>query len=209
MMSKIMIAGIGTEVGKTVVSAIIATLLKGDYWKPVQCGDEEGSDTALMKKWLGSEHTIFNPAYSLKAPLSPHHAACLENVFIDEKQIHLPQTLRPLIIEGVGGVLVPLNDKTLSIDVFKHWDCKWIIVSKHYLGSINHTLLTLEYLKQQKFPLLGIIFNGSPNLESETVILQTSQLPCLGRLKNETYIDRKIIQRYAGQWQSQFIKHLL
>ena len=194
-MHRIMVAGIGTNVGKTIVSAILATLLKGDYWKPIQCGDE---DTAIVEKWLNT--TIHPPAYSLKAPLSPHHAARLENTLIRLDSITLPKTTRPLIIEGVGGILVPLTPNTLSIDLFKSWDCKWVIVSKHYLGSINHTLLTIAVLKQLCLPILGIIFNGEENLDSESSILEISKIPLLGRLLPETNLNSQTIKRYAKQW---------
>lgn len=207
-MHKIMVAGIGTDVGKTIVSAILATILKGDYWKPIQCGDEENSDTSTMKKWLDSTYTIHPPAYSLKAPLSPHHAARLESTSIGLDSITLPQTMRPLIIEGVGGILVPLTSKISSLDLFKSWDCQWVIVSRHYLGSINHTLLTLEVLRKLRLPILGIIFNGEPNPDSESAILEISQVPVLGRLLPEANLNPQTIQRYATQWQPLFSKLL-
>jgi dethiobiotin synthetase len=208
-MHRIMVAGIGTDVGKTIVSAILTTLLNGDYWKPIQCGDEEDSDTATVKRWLDSTiYTIHPSAYSLKAPLSPHHAARLENTLIRLDSITLPQTTRPLIIEGVGGIFVPLTRNILSIDLFKSWDCKWVIVSKHYLGSINHTLLTIEVLKKLCLPILGIIFNGENNPDSEAAILKISQLPPLGRLLPEDKLNPQTIQRYAKQWQPLFSKLL-
>ncbi len=137
-MKRIMIAGIGTNVGKTVVSAIVTTLMDGDYWKSVQSGPEDDSDVFIMRNLINtSEHKIYAPSYSLKAPLSPHHAARLENIIVDPTTIIPPSTARPLIIESVGGVLVPLTTRVLTIDLFKLWNCQWIIVSKHYLGSIN------------------------------------------------------------------------
>lgn len=208
-MYRIMVAGMGTEVGKTIVSAILTILLNGDYWKPIQCGDEESSDTATLKRWLDTTiHTIHPPVYSLKAPLSPHHAARLENTLIRLDFITVPRTTRPLIIEGVGGVFVPLTLKILSTDLFKSWDCKWVIVSKHYLGSINHTLLTIEALKKLCLPILGIIFNGEHNPDSEAAILEISQLPLLGRLVPEATLNLQTIQRYAKQWQPLFSKLL-
>lgn len=204
-MPRIMVAGIGTDVGKTVVSAILTTLLDGDYWKPIQCGEEEHADTVKMQQWIDTtRHAIHAPAYSLKAPLSPHHAARLENTLIDLDSIHLPSTRRTLIIEGVGGILVPLTSKISCIDLFKSWNCEWIVVSKHYLGSINHTLLTLEVLKILGLPILGIIFNGEYNPDSENAILGISQLPVMGRLFPEDNLNREIIQKYASQWQLHF-----
>lgn len=203
-----MIAGIGTDVGKTVVSGILTTLLQADYWKPIQCGDEENSDSAVMKSWLDSaKHTVHPSAYSLKAPISPHHAAFLENKTIEWESIALPSTKRHLVVEGVGGVLVPINSHTLTLDLFKSWGCQWIVVSKHYLGSINHTLLTIEILKQLGLPLLGILFNGEKST-SEEPILEISKLPLLGRLLPEPIINPHTIQRYAKQWQPQILQCL-
>lgn len=208
-MNSIIIAGCGTEIGKTIVSAIITTAMQGDYWKPIQCGEAENSDTTMMHQLINvDKHCIYNPAYSLKAPLSPHHAARLEGVSIDIDSIIPPKTLRPLVIESVGGVLVPLNSHKLSIDLFNLWNSKWVIVSKHYLGSINHTLLTIEVLKQRKISIAGIIFNGEPNVDTETAILENSQISCLGRLLPESTINSTTIQRYAAQWK-QRLSHLI
>ena len=196
------IAGSGPDVGKTIVSAILTTLMDGDYWKPIQCGDEENSDTATIKKWIDTtRHHIHPPAYSFKAPLSPHHAARLEHISIDPNSITIPQTKRPLIIESVGGIFVPLTTKVLTIDLFKSWGCKWIVVSRHYIGSINHTLLTISALKQHRVPIAGIIFNGELNPDSEAAILDIAQIPLLGRLLPEADFNSQTITRYATQWQ--------
>lgn len=208
-MHRIIVAGIGTGVGKTVIAAILTTLLDGDYWKPIQCGEEEDSDTARIKKWIDTEkHSIHPPAYSLKAPFSPHHAARLENSSIQLNSIALPQTTRPLIIESVGGILVPLTKKIVSMDLFKSWNGKWVIVSKHYLGSINHTLLTIEVLKQHRVPILGIVFNGEPNPDSEEALLEISQLPLLGRILPEPHLNQQTIQRYVKQWQPRALRFI-
>lgn len=205
-MHRIIIAGSGTEVGKTVVSAIFTTLLEGDYWKPIQCGDEKDSDTARIKTWVDTDkHQIHVPAYSLKAPFSPHHAARLEGISIKADSIIPPQTTRPLIIESVGGIFVPLTRQLLSIDLFKRWQCHWIVVSKHYLGSINHTLLTIEALKQHQVPILGIIFNGKAQIDSESAILKIAKVPFLGRLLPEKDLNINTIQRYAKKWQPNFL----
>lgn len=202
-MRKIIVAGSGTDVGKTIVSAILTTLLQADYWKPIQCGDERDSDTAVMQKLIDTtNHHIYSPAYHLNYPLSPHHAARLENISINLDQITLPQSKRPLIIESVGGIFVPLTTEILSMDLFKSWDSKWVVVSKHYVGSINHTLLTLDALKRQNIDVAGLIFNGEPNSDTEAAILQFSQLPLLGRLLPEEFINSQTIQRYAQQWQT-------
>jgi dethiobiotin synthetase len=202
-MPRFMICGINTDIGKTVASAILTTIFKGDYWKPIQSGDETQSDTFKMKELLSSAHTIFPPAYSFKAPLSPHHAAALENVNMDFSSIRLPHTKRPLIIEGVGGILVPLTNSTTSFDLFKTWDCQWIIVAKNYLGSINHTLLTIDFLQRQNITIKGIIFNGEANLYSEKAIFEITKLPFLARILPEPYINHHTIQRYSQQWHPQ------
>lgn len=202
-----MVAGIGTDVGKTIVSAILAILLQGDYWKPIQCGDEESSDQAQLMKWLDPlQHTVHQPAYSLPHKLSPHHAARLERMTIESEELRIPQTDRSLIIEGVGGVLVPLTSTISSLDLFCSWDCQWVVVSNHYLGSINHTLLTIRELRRRCIPLLGLIFNGVPNSDSESVILEISQLPCLGRLLPEVELNRQTFKRYVEQWRQSFAK---
>ncbi len=201
-MNKFIVAGIGTEVGKTVVAAILTTCLQGEYWKPIQCGDEEDLDTTIMKKWIDTTLYPIHPSvYTLQAPLSPHHAARLEKISICVENIVLPQTKRPLIIESVGGIFVPLTAKTLSFDLFKSWNIPWIVVSRHYLGSINHTLLTFDALKRNNISIAGIVFNGLPNHDSESVILEFSQVPVLGRLLPESTINPQIIQRYAKLWQ--------
>lgn len=208
-MHKFIVAGSGTGVGKTVVSAILTKLLSGDYWKPIQCGLEEKSDTNIIKSLVDTnKHQVHQPSFSLKAPLSPHQAAKLENTYIDLNKITLPRHVRPLIIETVGGIFTPLTSNFLSVDLFKSWNGPWIVVSRHYLGSINHTLLTLFALKEKKVPILGIIFNGHLNPESEKVILEISQVPFLGRVLFEERINAETIQKYSGLWQPLISKFL-
>lgn len=200
-MNKVIVAGIGTEVGKSVVAAILVTCLKGEYWKPVQCGDIDNSDTAVLKRLIdGKKYRIHESAYTLSGPLSPHHAARLENISIRPETIVPPRTTRPLVIESAGGIFVPLTEEILSFDVFKSWKAAWIVVSKHYLGSINHTLLTLDALKRNNISPAGLIFNGHPNRDSENAILRVSGVPVLGRLLPESSIDPQTIQRYAKLW---------
>jgi dethiobiotin synthetase len=208
-MNKLIVAGSGTGVGKTIVSAILTTCFQGDYWKPVQCGDEEDSDTVVMRKLIDTTKChIHKPGYSFQAPLSPHSASKLENTEICMENLVLPLTLRPLIIEGVGGIFVPLSTKILSFDLFKTWNAPWVVVSRHYLGSINHTLLTLHALKQHNISIAGIVFNGLPNYDSESAILDFSQVPVLGRLLPESNINPQIIQRYAKLWRPQLTQIL-
>lgn len=200
-MRKIIIAGIGTGIGKTVVSAIITEALEADYWKPVQTGTEEVTDSEVVKCLVSHSNFQSHPeSYSFSAPLSPHHAAKLENREIDPRLISLPLTVRPLVIEACGGILVPLNDKTLFFEKLLSFEAEWILVSHHYLGSINHTLLTCEFLRQRSINVRGLIFNGKPNPETERAILNFSGLRLLGNLFPEKTLNQTIIKRYAELW---------
>jgi dethiobiotin synthetase len=200
IMRKIVVAGIGTDVGKTIVSSILTDALDANYWKPVQCGLCHDRET--IETFLGKDRTFPETVY-LKAPRSPHHAAELEGVSIDPAQIIPPQTERTLIIEGCGGILVPLTLQTLTIDLFASWGCEWVIVSRHYIGSINHSLLTLEALKRRSLNIKGIIFNGHPCPQTESAILKFSNLPCIARLQQEPQWNLKTIHAYAKQWTGQ------
>lgn len=187
-MKHIIVAGCGTGVGKTIVSAILAIALDGAYWKPIQT--EPDSET--VQQWWPH---VYPPAYHFTTPVSPHQAGK-----VDISHIILPMSERPLIIESVGGVLVPLNMQTLSMDLFATWDASWIIVSRHYLGSINHTLLTIEALKKRNVHIHSIVFNGEPHPPTEEAILSFSKVPCLGRLFPEKNITIKTLKRYAKKW---------
>jgi dethiobiotin synthetase len=200
-MNKIIVAGNGTDVGKTIASAVLTTKLQADYWKPVQCGFPGACDSSVIGQLVDSrQHRIHPSSYFLKAFLSPHHAARLENIEIDTSKIIPPSTDRMLVIESVGGIMASLTTTTLTIDLFEQWEAQWVLVCKHYLGSINHTLLTIEALKRRGIKLLGLIFNGEPNPDSEAVIIANSRLPVIGRLLPEPILDINIIQRYATQW---------
>ncbi len=200
-MRKIAVAGIGTEVGKTIVSAILAKALNADYWKPIQCGSQR--DKKTVEELLDCKKTTHPEALFLKTPCSPHKAAKIEGLHINERRIDPPVTSRPLIIEGCGGIFVPLNQNALMIDLMQSWDCEWVIVSRHYLGSINHTLLTLESMKKRGLDIRGLIFNGNRCVETETAILKFGKIPCIARLKQETQWNSYRIRTYAKQWMSQ------
>lgn len=201
-MTIIIVAGIGTDVGKTIASAVLMKALQADYWKPIQCGDADHSDCRTIAQLVPNEqHRIHPSTYTFEAPLSPHHAARLQNIQIDIESIKLPETNRPLIIESAGGILVPLTTTLSTMDLFSRWNAQWILVSRHYIGSINHTLLTIESMKLRGIKLLGLIFNGVPNPDSEEAILAISEMNMIGRLNPEPIFNPQIIQRYAGQWQ--------
>ncbi len=144
------ITGISTDVGKTVAAAIVAQALEADYWKPIQAGDLDDSDTHKVKRYISNEKTQFHEnAFTLKTPMSPHAAAEIDGVQIKAKEVKRPETKNHLVIEGAGGLLVPINEtETIADLIYK--DDKVIVVSRHYLGSINHTLMTIELLKSKR-----------------------------------------------------------
>lgn len=193
------ITGIGTGVGKTVASAIITEALQADYWKPVQAGDLDCSDTHRVKDLVSSPGSIFHPeAFKLKNAMSPHAAAALENIEIIPEEISAPETRNDLVIEGAGGVMAPLNNRQTMLHLMLHLDAGIVLISSGYLGSINHTLLSWQILKAAGLRIKGIVFNGKENLESEKFILQYTGLPCLLRIKQEETITKKMISRYAA-----------
>jgi dethiobiotin synthetase len=197
---KLFITGIGTDVGKTIASAIITQALEADYWKPIQAGDLADSDSHKIKKYLSNTITVIHPnSYAFKTPASPHLAAALDNIIVDISLINEPETENHLVIEGAGGIFVPLNDNNTIADLIQP-DYKVIVVSRHYLGSINHTLLTVEALKHRKIDIAGIIFNGDKNVASEDIILKKTGLKMIGRIENEPYFDSNVIADYADSF---------
>ena len=196
-MKTFFITGIGTDVGKTVVSAIITEALQADYWKPIQAGELSRSDSHRIEELISNTHSqIFKNSYALKTAVSPHAAAEIEGICIELKKIINPVTKNNLIIEGAGGLLVPLNNSKTILDLIKR-DYKIIVVSKHYLGSINHTLLTIQLLKSRGLSVAGIIFNGNQVTTSEQIIQKMSKVPILGRINEEKIINRTIVKKYA------------
>ncbi|WP_029033977.1 dethiobiotin synthase [Salinimicrobium terrae] len=194
------ITGIGTEVGKTIAAAIVTEALEADYWKPIQAGDLNNSDTHKVKKLISNKKTVFHEnAFALKTPMSPHAAAEIDKVKISAKKIKQPKTKNALVIEGAGGLLVPINDMETIADLIKP-DHKVILVSRHYLGSINHTLLTVEALKSRNLTCAGIIFSGEENSSSEEVIKKMTGLPVIGRIEQEPYFDQNVILEYADKF---------
>ena len=168
------ITGISTEVGKTVASAIVTEALEADYWKPIQAGDLDDSDTHKVERFISNSKTyFFENAFSLQTPMSPHAAAEIDGVSIKVSSIQRPETANHLVIEGAGGLLVPISDTETILDLIQPED-KVIVVSRHYLGSINHTLLTIEKLKQEGKTIFGILFSGAEHPSTEAVIAKMS-----------------------------------
>ncbi len=190
------VTAIGTDSGKTLVSAILCEALQADYWKPVQSGLPR--DTETVSSLVTNPTTVFHPErFLLTTPVSPHAAAKADGVTIELDAFHLPESANTLVVEGAGGCLVPLSDQHLIIDLIAHLNLETILVSNLYLGSINHTLLTFEALKKRNLPVRGIVFNGDANEESERIILHYTKLRCLLRIKKESAIDREVVKTYA------------
>ncbi|GHC45907.1 dethiobiotin synthase [Ulvibacter litoralis] len=193
------ITGIGTDVGKTIAASILTETLQADYWKPIQAGDLDTSDTHKVKALVSNTKTKFHPsAFNLNTPMSPHAAAQLDGITIEAKKIKRPTTQNKLVIEGAGGLLVPINNSETVLDLIQPKD-KVIVVSRHYLGSINHTLLTIEVLKQRGLSIFGILFNGDENPSTETIIAEMSGVAILGRIEEEPYFDANVVREYASR----------
>lgn len=191
-MQKYIITGIGTEVGKTVVSAIVSEALKANYWKPVQAGDLDFSDTMKVEAWTENV-TVLEERYRLNTPMSPHAAADIDGVSIASHDFQVPD-LDPLVIEGAGGLMVPLNQMGLTyIDVFQKWNVPVILVSRHYLGSINHTLMSVDALKQRGIAIKGIIFVGDEHPTTESIILKSTGLPMIVRIPLTDTVDKDFV----------------
>jgi dethiobiotin synthetase len=203
---KLFITGISTDVGKTIASAIIVEALQADYWKPIQAGDLEHSDTHKVQALVSNTQSQFHTnSYALQTPASPHLAAAKDGITIDLNQIQEPLTNHHLVIEGAGGVLVPLNETQSVVDIIQP-DYKVIVVSRHYLGSINHTLLTVEALQNRKLTIAGIVFSGEENTSSESIILNRTGLPCIGRIAQEPYFDTNVVLEYADLFRDNLLK---
>ncbi|MCI9844408.1 dethiobiotin synthase [Flavobacterium pectinovorum] len=194
---KLFITGISTDVGKTIASSIIVEALEADYWKPIQAGDLDNSDTHKVKSRISNSKSKFHSnSYQLNTPASPHLAAEIDEISIDLKEIREPKTENHLVIEGAGGIFVPLNERDTIVDLIQP-DYKIIVVSRHYLGSINHTLLTIEAIQNRGFQVHGIIFSGSENKSTESLILNKTGIKHIGRIDEEPYFDQDVIREYA------------
>jgi dethiobiotin synthetase len=203
---KLFITGISTDVGKTIASSIIVEALQADYWKPIQAGDLDNSDSHKIKSYISNDKTVIHEnSFKLSTPASPHLAAELDGIAIDLKQIKGPKTQNHLVIEGAGGLFVPLNNNDCVIDLIQK-EYKVIVVSRHYLGSINHTLLTIEALKNRKINIAGIIFSGHENKATESIILSKTGIKCIGRIEQEPYFDQNVIKEYADLFRENLLQ---
>lgn len=184
MSQRIVVAGTDTEIGKTVFSAGLASLLGANYWKPIQAGLEGETDSQLVAKLGGlSADRIVRERHSLKTPASPHQAAAIDGVRIAMEALDVPDTGgRPLVIEGSGGLLVPLDETTLYIDVFARWRLPIVLCARTALGTINHSLLSIEALRHRGLDIIGVAFIGDGNAESQRIICKIGRVRQLGRL---------------------------
>lgn len=195
-MQKYIITGIGTEVGKTVVSAIVSEALRANYWKPVQAGDLDFSDSMKVDAWTDNVN-ILEERYRLKTPMSPHSAADIDGISIASHDFQVPD-VNPLVIEGAGGLMVPLNQTGLTyLDVFQKWNLPVILVSRHYLGSINHTLMSVDALKQRGMEIKGIIFVGDEHPTTESIILKSTGLPMIIRIPMTDEVNKDFVMEQA------------
>lgn len=193
------VTGIGTDIGKTIVSAILVEALQADYWKPIQSGDTANNDTQKVKNLVSNTTSVFHTeSYVFQTPASPHIAAAIENKTIDLAAINLPNTANTLIVEGAGGLMVPLNEEVLMIDVIQKINAKAIIVTNDYLGSINHTLLTVEALEKRNIPIAGFIINGECKAEIKQTFLHFIPYQLIAQIPQAPLLSKEFISEQAA-----------
>lgn len=198
-MNTYFVTGISTDVGKTIASAILVEALNADYWKPIQAGDLDNSDTHKVQRLVSNKKSKFHDSsFLLNTPMSPHAAAEIDGVTVSAKTIKAPKTKKNLVIEGAGGLLVPINDSETILDLIKP-EYKVIVVSRHYLGSINHTLLTVNLLKSKGFDV-ALIYSGKVQASTEAIIEKMTQVPVIGRIDEEPYFDKNVVLEYAEKF---------
>ncbi|MBO6515943.1 MAG: dethiobiotin synthase [Bacteroidia bacterium] len=192
------VAGISTEIGKTVASAILVEALHADYWKPVQSGCLEDSDRETVQGLVSNQTSSFHrEAYLLEQPLSPHAAAEIDGVSIEVERLGLPKTDNPLIVELAGGLMVPLTHTLLNLEMVKMWKLPVILVASYYLGSINHTLLTCEVLRKHGVEVHAIMFNGDPVQSSKEAIVAYSGINRIIEIPRLESLNKEEIKKHA------------
>lgn len=196
-MTAVVVTGTDTGIGKTVFSAALVQALQASYWKPVQSGQEEETDSQIVARLSGC--SPLPEGYLLQLPASPHLSAEAEGVEIDSARLPLPQVAGPLVVEGAGGLMVPLNRETLYLDLFAEWGAPVILCARTQLGTINHTLLSLKALRDAGCSVIGIAFIGAPEPEVEDTIVQFGQVAHLGRLPMIDALDRAALADAFGQ----------
>ena len=204
-MERLFVTGIGTDVGKTVVAAVLTEALHADYWKPVQAGLAPTTDTRTVQELVPNSTSRFFPErHRLQLAASPHQAAAAESLTIRPSDFELPSTANHLVVEGAGGLLVPLAPGFLLVDLLVRLQLEAVVVSRHYLGSINHTLLTLESLRARGVRVRGLVFNGEPTPATEEFISQYTGVPILPPVHAEAAVSPAMIARYAAVFRTWF-----
>ena len=197
----LVICGTDTDVGKTVVSALVVQGLGATYWKPVQSGLEGGGDSGRLQALLQlPAERLLPEAYRLQTPVSPHWAAELEGITIDPARLALPAVAGALVVETAGGLLVPLRRDWLQIDQLATWGLPVLLVARSGLGTLNHTLLSVEALRQRSIPLLGLVLNGPLHPDNPTTLAALAQAPVLAQLPP---LEPLTASGLAAQWQAQ------
>ena len=200
LQKKLFITGIGTEIGKTVCSAILTKYFKADYWKPIQSGDLHFSDSMKIKEWVGENVVIHAERYQLQLAASPHQSALEEGILINSNDFKLPETQNNLIVEGAGGLMVPISDDEFIIDLIEKLNLPVALVVRNYLGCINHTLLSLMALKQKNIKLEYLILNGSFPADTERIICKNIQQETkIIRIPEIENITKENIERITKQ----------
>lgn len=194
-MKPIFVTGIGTDIGKTLVSTVLVELLEADYWKPLQSGNLDQLDSQFVKNYISNSKTVIHPEkYAFSQPVSPHLAAQIDHQEVFSRQFEIPATKNLLVIEGAGGLMVPINEEETILDLIQNFGAAVIVVHNYYLGSINHTLLTLNVLQQKQIPIIGLIGNGEINKASEDIIFKQAKTPLLGHVNKLEIISKETIK---------------
>jgi len=200
MSNSYFLTGIGTDVGKTVVSAILCELLQATYWKPIQSGDLQNSDSKKIQEWLNNTIEIIPEAHLFSEALSPHVASKIDGVSINPALLNLPKTTGNLIVEGAGGWLVPINEDGITFaDLAERWNIPIILVSRHYLGSINHTLLSIESIRSRNVNIHGVIYVGEPLPDTCEIIEKISGVKTLFSVPLFDKIDTENIKLFVKE----------
>lgn len=203
------VVGIHTGIGKTVCSAIMTEALGYDYWKPVQAGDLDASDSIFIKNHISTPLSkIHLEAFRLTEPMSPHAAAKIDNIHITLDALNLPATQNGLIVETAGGIMSPLSDSLVVLDLIKHLGLPVVLVTQDYLGSINHTLLSIEILRGGDIPILGLVFSGKKVATSRDFIRQYAGLETLFEIPFFEKLDRETIVKFAKNISKGLKKHM-
>jgi dethiobiotin synthetase len=206
-MKKFFITGTDTGVGKTLVAAVMTYALRASYWKPIQSGS---SDQAVIRELTGLSAAHFHPTqYAFRASLSPDQAARLENITIDINTCEIPVTTNHLVIEGAGGVFVPLNEDECMLDFMKKLAVPVVIVSRGQLGTINHTLLSIEALRRRDIPIHGVVFSGELNPDNQTAIEKWAKVKTLFHVPYFASITPAVLQSWIATHRNQIIETLL